>query len=334
VALKLFRTNAFIATSLLSIYCLSDSCTLPSERDPRLTAKPQYSALDSLGRQLFFDVRLSVNGTKSCASCHDPAFAFTDGYRRSSGLYGDPLRRNAPSLLNTRYLPVLTWADPGMRCYEVQLQAPLFNQHPPELGFSKPADLIPILTTLKADSMYQGLFDRAFPRQNAFLKPEHIYMALAAYEKTLVSFGSAFDRYSKDSVALPAAVSRGKDLFFDKNLGCADCHRPPLFTDGDFHRVMWRQQAESDQGLREKTDKTADAYRFRTPTLRNIMLTAPYFHDGQAGTLQAVFDVFEKQGHGSNPTPIRLNAQERLDLILFFECLTDSTVLSNTWFQY
>ena len=126
--------------------------------------QPNKQAIATLGQLFFFDTRLSANNTKSCATCHDPQFAFTDGYRKSMGIYADETQRNAPTLLNSRFLSSLTYADPNIRNYYQQMQKPLFSQHPPELGLNK-SD-INVLNRFRNDSMYKAIFNKAFSIKN------------------------------------------------------------------------------------------------------------------------------------------------------------------------
>jgi cytochrome c peroxidase len=332
--------NIGIPLLCMAVYLYACTHTGP----PLPPSPPGHTALDSLGRHLFFDTRLSANGTKSCATCHDPAFAFTDGYRQSTGLYGDPLRRNAPTLLNTRYLPTLGWADPSVRTYEQQMLKPFFNTNPRELGisvdsiglgghFGSAVDMHTLLDRFRDDTLYMGLFRRAFPRAEGLFGPEHLFAALAAYERTLVSFDAPYDWQERGTGRLGAAAARGKSLFFSRKLRCSSCHTPPLFTDGQMHRVDWHGEGGGDIGVFEVTGRSSDQYKFRTPTLRNVALTAPYLHDGSVANLAALLDTFAQRGHGRSGQPIRLASNQRRDLLLFLESLTDSTIFQNPWFR-
>ena len=332
------------------LICLLGVCNTGLIQCSNMLPQDDNNSINTLGRHLFFDTRLSANGTKSCASCHDPSFAFTDGYRQSTGVYGDPLRRNAPSLLNARYQPSLNWADIYTKTFEAQMQGPLFSNNPPELGLSSnkhladrqeghpylaPKSIYQVLEELRADSLYQRLFFEAFPHQKNPFSSQNLFRAIAGYERTLVSFGSAYDRFvAGDTTAISAAAQRGLQLFFGDKGNCARCHAAPLLSDGLMHQGDYTNStnAPTDLGLFEKTKNKADIGLFRTPSLRNVAITAPYFHDGSMATLSAVLTYFEKQGHGSQK-PITLSATERRDLILFLESLTDAAVAQNPWFR-
>ena len=290
----------------------------------------QHTPLQYLGKKLFFDTRLSATGSKACASCHDPRFAFSDGYRTSPGLFGDTVRRNAPSLINTTFYTSLDWANPEVRTFEAQMLRPLFGTTPPELGLSATDQHTPyakpireVLDELMKDEDYRSAFRQAFPKHRNGWQLEHVTQAIAAFEQTLVSMNSPYDVYLKgDKTALSAAAQRGLALFFNPKSGCAACHSGKLFTNQAFYYAGFADS--NDKGLFEITQAPADTFKFRTPTLRNLLFTAPYFHDGRAASLE---NVFRTPGHGQH-----LNKQECLDLIFFLESLTDSTVLKNPWF--
>ncbi len=279
------------------------------------------AAVVDLGRHLFFDQRISATGTRSCATCHDPRFAFTDGYRTSPGLWGDTLRRNAPSLINIGLMPVLNWANPKLRSLEQQLEGPLFNDHPPELGLArahseylKPFDRL--WQEMERDSMYATLFQMAFAPKNNATPLEKIATAMAAYERTLVSFNSPYDHAQRTAQPLtPARAEQGRQLFFSQGGGCVQCHSGRLFSDGRYHYCGFGDS--NDKGLYETTGQLADTLHFRTPTLRNLGFTAPYFHDGRVATLPQVL-----KKHAPH-----LNEVQRMDLLFFLETLNDSTVL-------
>jgi cytochrome c peroxidase len=349
-SLPLLPMFSYLSLNIRLLLCLFSICNAGVIQCSHIPHKDDHNSINTLGHYLFFDTRLSANGTKSCASCHDPSFAFTDGYRQSMGVYGDPLRRNAPSLLNARYLPSLNWADTHTKTFEAQMQGPLFSNNPPELGLSRnrhlagrqeehpylaPKSIYKVLEELHADSLYQRLFFEAFPHQKNPYSSQNLFRAIAGYERTLVSFGSAYDRFlAGDTTALSAAAQRGLQLFFGDKGNCSRCHAVPLLSDGQMHQGDYTNGANSptDLGLFEKTKNKADIGLFRTPSLRNVAITAPYFHDGSMATLSAVLTYFEKQGHSSQK-PITLTNTERRDLILFLESLTDASVAQNPWFR-
>ena len=313
---------------------------------------PMSSAKVELGRRLFFDKRLSVTGNYACASCHRPELAYTDGRARSVGANGDPLRRAAPSLANAAYAPAYTWADPSVVSLEAQMRQPLFNAHPVELGLG--GNEVRVLAELAADAVYQPLFAQAFAGESPSLTTDHVIKAIAAFERTLISGRSPFDRYVFDDArdALSPAAKRGMALFYSPHIGCANCHfglnfSGPLVFEGHPQAAAIYANTglydidghgsypASDQGLIEITHHRRDMGRFRVPTLRNIALTAPYMHDGSEATLEAVLDHYAAasfDGHVhvnslKDPRlhPFILSADMKQDLLEFLRSLTDPT---------
>ncbi len=299
---------------LTSVVLLALCCTY-------LPRNSSQSALEALGHKLFFDQRLSATGTRACATCHDPRFAFTDGYRTSPGLWGDTLRRNAPTLINIGRMPVLNWANPHIRSLESQLEGPFFNNNPPELGLTrshsdylKPLDSV--WQEIGRDSTYVALLQRAFDPKNKTKPLEKIATAITAYERTLVSFNSPYDHAQRMARPLvPARAEQGRQLFWSSQSGCTNCHSGQLFSDGQYHYCGFGDS--NDQGLYEATGRLADTLCFRTPMLRNLGFTAPYFHDGRVATLPQAL-----KKHAPH-----LDEVQRMDLLFFLETLNDSTVL-------
>jgi cytochrome c peroxidase len=246
---------------------------------------PMNPAKVALGERLFADTRLSVTGRHSCASCHAPARAFTDGRARSRGATGETLPLNAPTLVNAAYNSSLGWRDPQVTTFEQQMRGPLFNTHPVELGLSGRA--AEIEGALSADVSLRRAFARAFPGERAPVTMDNVIRAIAAYERTLISAGSPFDRYvfAGEHDALSPAQKRGMALFFGA-AGCAGCHGGINFTGEWVDRDHPAARAVLvDAGTGEPT---------RVPTLRNLAATAPYLHDGRLATLDAVLDHYER----------------------------------------
>jgi cytochrome c peroxidase len=240
----------------------------------------------ALGARLFADVRLSITGQHSCASCHSPTRAFTDGLARSRGATGETLPLNAPTLLNAAYNASLGWHDTGVRTLEQQMLGPLFNEHPRELGLVGRESVIE--SELAADAGMARAFVAAFPGESQPVRFENVVRAIAAYERTLIAGGSAFDRYvfAGDSSALDANQKRGMALFFSARTGCSACHGGINFAGEWVDREHVEAKAVfADTGTGEKV---------RVPTLRNLEFTAPYMHDGRFATLDAVLDHYEK----------------------------------------
>jgi cytochrome c peroxidase len=247
---------------------------------------PMSAAKVALGSRLFADPRLSVTGRYSCASCHDPGRAFTDGLARSRGATGAVLALNAPTLLNAAYNASLGWHDSGNTTLERQMSGPLFNDHPQELGLAgREAE---VERTLLADDSMRAAFTAAFPGTDAPVTMDNTIRAIAAYERTLLSASSPFDRYvfSGDHTALSEQQKLGMDIFFSDRGGCARCHGGINFA-GDW---VDREHPEAKAVFAD----TGTGEAVRVPTLRELTATAPYMHDGRFATLDAVLDHYEK----------------------------------------
>ncbi len=285
----------------------------------------------ALGRRLFYEPRLSADGSVSCASCHDPEFGFADPRPVSIGVGGKQGKRNAPPAMNAAYNPTQFW-DGRAPTLEEQAAGPIGN--PVEMNHS----LEECIRKLNGDALYVASFDKAFGPGGVTL--DRLKKAIASFERTLISADSPFDRYQfgGGKKALSAAAVRGLEIFKDKNRGnCAVCHtigeKEALFTDGKFHNLgegIGPTGELLDVGRFEETKLEADRGAFRTPTLRNIAQTAPYMHDGRLQTLKEVVD-FYVGGGSSNPNldkeikELKLNGRERADLVEFLKSLTGST---------
>lgn len=330
---------------------------------------PMSDAKVRLGRRLFYDKGLSVNGQASCASCHRQELAFTDGRATAVGATGESHSRSAMSLVNVAYNSVLTWSDPNLRSLEKQALVPMLSEHPVELGLKGREEAV--LAALRADSIYAGLFREAFPEPAFTLA--NVAKALAAFERTIVSARSPWDRfhYGGDANAISEAAKRGEVVFFSAEIGgCFRCHGGFNFSDAtdyagntrapvEFHNTGLYNLAGAfsypapNLGIYDHTKRAADVGKFKTPTLRNVELTAPYMHDGSIATLEEVVDHYAAggrtiadgplagRGH-ENPhldrrmTGLHLTAQHRQDLLAFLRSLTDTEVagdprFSNPW---
>lgn len=282
----------------------------------------------ALGRRLFYDTQLSADGSIACASCHNPGRGFTDGQPVAKGIRGQMGSRSAPSLLNAAYYPVEFW-DGRAASLEDQAGGPMAN--PIEMG--QPHEVS--VRKLEADPSYGQLFEKAFGPGSITM--EKIAKSLASFERTLLSGDSPFDRYQygHDSAAMSAGAIRGLAAFRDPARGnCTACHLIgkdyALLTDGKFHNVGVGVDPAgelTDLGRYAQTKVEADRAAFKTPTLRNVALTAPYMHDGSEKTLKEVVDYYAG-GANSNPQldtaiqAIKLSAQDRADLVAFLESLT------------
>ena len=325
---------------------------------------PMTDALVDLGRHLFYDARLSADGTVACASCHQQELAFSDGRALAIGIHGEVGHRNSPALANVGYLPTLTWVNPHFDTLEFQALVPLFGADPDEMGNAGQEDAL--FARLAADPYYQTAFARAFPDRPA---PDlfTITRALAAFQRTLVSFDAPYDRAQRgDPAAMTDAARRGQELFFDHRFECYHCHAAPLFSDNlQTARMAFPEVAYHNTGLyniggtgaypargiglAEFTGRPEDMGRFRTPSLRNVALTAPYMHDGSIATLREVLDHYAAGGRtiaegphagDGSQNPFRdplivgftASEDEINDLIAFLESLTDQGFLTDPAF--
>jgi len=322
---------------------------------PRVPAdNPISQPKIDLGRRLFYDKRLSGNRTYACASCHQQAFAFTDGLARALGSTGAEHARSTMTLTNVAYNVTYGWADAGLRTLEAQMLVPMFNEHPIEMGIK--GHETEILARLSSDTATAAAFGSAFPGEPAPVSLQNVVKAIASFERTLVSADSPFDRYlyRDDKSAMSAPALRGKDLFFSKALACSECHQSfnlsgpvtfehatpvePLFHNTGLYNLNGRgAYPQTDRGLFDRTHDPMDMGRFRAPTLRNVAVTAPYMHDGSIETLQAAIDHYARGGVRSPLQSKHINGflitpQQRTDLVAFLESLTDKSFLANPAF--
>lgn len=321
---------------------------------------PMSYAKVELGRHLFYDTRLSGNGTQSCASCHRQDIAFTDDLAQAIGSTGEVHPRNSQTLTNAGYNATLTWANPALTRIEQQVLIPLFGEFPHELGVTGHEN--EVMARLKNDSNYQTLFARAFPKQTDPFQWDNITRALASFTRTLISSNSPYDRYTYlgDTAAMSAAALRGQALFFSERLSCDHCHGGFNFSGATRHgstvvettfenNGLYNIDGQGgypigNRGLFEITGKASDMGRFRPPTLRNSMFTAPYMHDGSIANIEDVIRMYaaggrnitsgEHSGDGRlNPyksglvSGFTLTDQEFADLIAFLDSLTDTTFI-------
>lgn len=278
----------------------------------------------ALGRRLFYDPLLSADSSISCASCHIQELAFTDGRPMAIGVQGRVGLRNAPSLTNVAYVPELN-ADGGIPTLELQSQAPIFAHE--EMDFT----IAGFLERIENDASYEAMFQAAYGRQpDAF----GISKGLAAFERTFISANSRFERYEylNDATALSEIEKRGMELFFSASTQCGTCHVPPLFTTFDYENIgLYASYADS--GRARITQLSSDNGKFRTPTLRNIALTAPYMHDGSMTALRDVVEHFNAGGVGHvNQSewvrPLGLTSEQVDDLVAFLQTLTDESFVN------
>lgn len=335
----------------------------PHVPEPRVPAdNPMSAAKVELGRHLFHDRRLSGNGTIACASCHLQAKAFTDGRALSPGATGERTPRNAPGLANSAWNATYTWANPALVDLERQMEVPLFGVDPVEMGVTDD-NRAAILDRLRADPVYPPLFAAAFPETAEPVTMANAIRAVAAFQRSIVSVDSRYDRYLMGREALTEAEQRGMALFFGERAECHHCHGSFNFNDQvvharsrdvetPFHNTgLYNLGGDGgfpypNRGLYELTGDPADMGAFRAPSLRNVAVTAPYMHDGSVPTLEAVIDLYSDGGRNIaagplkgdgrlNPhksgliTRIGLTPREKRDLLAFLGTLTDRTLLTD-----
>lgn len=273
-----------------------------------------------LGRLLFFDKRLSRDNTISCASCHIPAMAFTDGQPVSTGIGGRKGGRSAPTVINRAFSKVQFW-DGRAATLEDQALGPLVN--PIEHGFPNHEELVKKLNGIEG---YKQQFQKVFGTD---VTKEGIGKAIAAFERTILSGNSPSDQFDvggKEN-ALPESAKKGLALFRNK-ARCTKCHSGFNFTDEKFHNLgIGTDKKNPDPGRYDVTKKSEDKGAFKTPTLREIAHTAPYMHDGRFKSLNEVVDFYNKGGikNGNQDSliiPLELTADEKKDLVSYLNALS------------
>ena len=297
---------------------------------------PNTEAAINLGRHLFFDPRLVLNEQQSCASCHSPHMGYADGLAQDLSGHKDWKRatRNSPSLYNLAWAPVLHWdgRTPDGQCFTAEdtkekvCLAPLESQAFKSMRSRKIYK--GFLPKVKAEPEYQRMFKEAFP-PNGEITHINMARAIAAFERSIVSNDSAFDRYlAGDEAAMSAEAKRGFELFQGK-ANCTRCHNGENFTDWLFHNIG----VKSDDPGRAKKVKSEEEKKefqgaFKTPGLRNTALTPPYMHNGSLGSLEEVIAFYNRGGDNkSNLSPLMepldLSPREQWDLVAFLHALTD-----------
>jgi cytochrome c peroxidase len=283
---------------------------------PVADADPLARHTATLGRRLFTDPRLSGDGRRSCASCHRPAHAFTDGRARALGRSGAELRRNTPHLFNLAWAKQLHW-DGRAESLEAQARIPLESAD--EMG----GNLAAVAARLAADRAMRRRFERAFPADPS-ITGASILAALASYERTLISPPTRFDRYIAGAAgALSARERAGLALFVGRGQ-CVTCHGGWRFTDDRFHDIGL---PGTDPGRGAIAGGIPGLPAFKTPSLRLLARTAPYMHDGSLASLESVVEhysdrVAERPGLAANVVRnLRLTREEKRALVAFLRTL-------------
>lgn len=323
---------------------------------PRVPAdNPMSWAKVELGRHLFYDPRLSGQEQMACATCHQQARAFTDGRARSVGETGARHPRGSMSLANVAYLLTLTWANPGLEALEDQALVPLLGTEPIEMGAGGRED--EILARLAADPIYRELFAASFPDTDQPIAWPHVSASIAAFERTLLSGDSAYDRLVFRDLPMSASATRGMKVFED--VGCIACHglftftgtaisqdsedAEPLFANTGLYNLLDSDgepgaYPADNPGRFAHTGEVADMGVFRVPTLRNVAVTGPYMHDGSIATLEGVIAHYAAGGRTANRYKSRqleafqITPEQTADLIAFLDSLTDHAFLTDRRF--
>jgi cytochrome c peroxidase len=304
-----FTVLQVIAAAMIACAAIFDE-EAGSDYDPRIRTlpnsvpapkdNPTTLAKVQLGKQLFFDPRLSGDNQMSCATCHIPEKAFGDGLVRSKGADGRPLARNTPTLLNVGFYSAFFW-DGRAESLEQQALGPI--QSAEEMH----QDLGELVQELRSVPGYASQFQEVFGRPT---NQDDIARALAAFERTLVTRNSPFDRYlAGENRALSPRAREGLELFRGE-AGCIRCHNGPLLSDGKYYRLG---VGRGDRGRGAVTEKLDDLYKFRTPSLRNVADTGPYMHDGSHATLFEVVQFYYRGVPSRGPDDLDLDVEPLLD---------------------
>jgi cytochrome c peroxidase len=313
----------FKIRSLVSALMLAGSVSVASAWEalpttaPEPADNPSSEAKIELGQILYHDPRLSSTGTVSCASCHNTMLGGEDNRPNSMGVHGQTGGRSAPTVWNAAFSKVQFW-DGRAASLEDQAAGPVTN--PIEMGMKNWDDVV---ARLKAIDGYQALFESAFGKDS--ISKENATRAIAAYERTLITPNSPYDKYVKgDESALTAQQIRGMQKF--EEVGCTSCHSGPAFNgEGTFQKFPVADNGffeaqhhfKKDKGLAEVSKNPADEHLWKVPTLRNIALTAPYFHNGSVKTLDSAVNVMAKLQLGKD-----LTKEETADIVAFLKALT------------
>jgi len=276
-----------------------------------------------LGEKLFKDPILSANNTQACINCHQRNFSFSDPNQFSTGIDNIQGTRNASALINIGWNTSFNW-DGSSLSLEEQAFEPVTNQI--EMHNSWPN----VEIALNLDADYLGLFKEAFNID--YIDSNHVVKAIAQYERTLISANSKLDRYLNNEDQLTISELNGYAIFNTEKGDCFHCHASQLFMDNQFHNNGLDLEPFQDLGRAKVTSNALDNGKFRTPTLRNIEMTAPYMHDGRFATLEEVVEHYDSGGKYSTTVDplmkklgigLQLTNQEKIDLVAYLKTLTD-----------
>lgn len=298
-------------------FAAADDFPLPAGLKPLSIPKenPLSKEKVELGKQLYFDPRLSRDDTISCASCHDPKKGWSNGEQFATGVRGQKGGRNSPTVLNAAYHDLQFW-DGRAAKLEGQALGPI--QNPIEMDLT----LDEAVAKLNKIAGYKSQFQKVF---GSDATPPAIAAAIASFERTILSGDAPYDKFKAgDSKALSEPAQKGMKLFFGK-ANCSGCHSGPNFSDAAFHNLgVGMDKPEPDLGRFVVTKQLGDKGAFKTPTLRDIARTGPYMHDGSHKTLEEVIEFYDKGGL-ANPQldeeifPLKLTAEEKAALVAFLK---------------
>lgn len=323
--------KAFHVLWLFGIFFLNSNQAMSKNLDLRNLGTPDVDDIEypddephsekevNLGKLLFFDTRLSKHKNQSCATCHNPELGFSDGLAKGFGSDGTILGRNAPHLYNLAWGVSFFW-DGRSNTLEDQALGPIQSEVEMQMA---PENVVARLS--KVD-FYKKNFTALYEDGLTFI---NVGKAIAAYERTLFSTNSAFDKYlAGDKTALSPSAERGLELFVGK-ANCVACHDGPNLTDESFHNIGVNS---SDQGRFAISNDTTQMGAFKTPGLRNILFSAPYMHNGSIGTLEEVVEHYNKGAPGKENVselikPLNLNTQEKAELVAFMAALSDPIIV-------
>lgn len=321
----LLLQSAFAADYVMSPTKQDQAWLLPDRAPYPADNKPNPARVE-LGKKLFFDVRLSGGGNMSCATCHNPIYGWSDGLATAKGFNSEVLGRSSPTIINTAFNSLQMW-DGRKKDLEDQATGPLESEH--EMAANLPV----MMAFLNKSEGYKADFAKAYPGEA--IDKTTLAKAIATFERTVISNNSPFDRWIKgEKRAMTAQQVTGFRLFADPKKGnCAACHQGSNFTDNGFHNLGLASYGVDKPDLGRYMQKKVAVLKgaFKTPTLRDVTLTAPYFHDGSAKTLNEVVAHYNKGGEvktdlSSNIKPLNLSEKEMADIVAFLEALTSKHV--------
>lgn len=342
---KYFKIVIGILMINILFHCTSNRLTVQSNIEK--------SEIITFGRTLFYDKNLSWNKKLSCASCHDPNLAFTDGYRKALNGDADVLKRNTPSLLNTNSYTFLNWADTSISDYRKQLNRPLYSEHPIEMGWKGREN--EILQRVRQNPFYGSLYQEAYHHLVKNITIQEIKESLTMFVSNLNQRNSRYDQWIQNKKLNDLTESEliGYRLFTSDSLGCLDCHGGVDFNQARngnnlANTGLYNCQDSyplQDRGLQDLNQNPKDNGRFRIPSLRNVAITSPYYHDGSANTLEEVILNYERRGRlfvkgecvgdgskhpmlDSRLKTFTLSSTSRKSLIAFLGTLTDTSYTS------